>query len=736
MTISTLPITKELVKYFMTKRRVIPLIYTDKKPLLSLYKDYYEKFMNNTNIKLTELFETEESVRKYDYVLPDTTNEKILNIVREIYIDNYDTLAKAIGSDRLEDKYVAQFINYIEGILEKISGEECTTIKFGKDPHKFANELNKSFLIVPYTNELLEAELDYVINLPRPYDMLEKELLQSVIQNNFMVCKGCIETSVDINTVFLISQMIKNKVDLKINPTYDEIDYHTKHGNSMVYIEKGILSAKGIRQLIGYLSTNTNFDIPSNLINSKVFNNKNRRLILELLLQIVNDNSKLVDIYQNQKQWKIIFRYMHINKMLSDLVEDEFKLKKIVTDLRNNNLKPFVENINNRINRVIDNRDLTELVDIVKDTTKIKYTIANRVLRTFNTKDFYRYMIPVTESVTKDFNNGSGKTILRTLNELNNTIYGLNPIGSMYSFISKRVYKNTVAHKILVVDDERVYTNDICKSVLEVFKSQIGEAIYKNIIALDNFDISDEDNRNKNLNLVKKNNTTSIVIPFNNRVVLSNSTFNNFSKIKLEDEFSIGVSWKGEDLDLHSLTIDGNEHCYFGSLHHRSETEELIHSGDVRYCPNGGQEKIRFKVLGKSNKKYLIYLNAYDWDNSTAYTDKEIIIYNKNDEVLFKYAFNLYHETNCIGIVDLEKMEFTRLEQPTNVDRMMTKEGLEELSNIYNLSQIPFLTIFDIVKLAYQYIFENVIGNTYNEDNETITIEIDEEKYINYFNSL
>ena len=81
-------------------------------------------------------------------------------------------------------------------------------------------------------------------------------------------------------------------------------------------------------------------------------------------------------------------------------------------------------------------------------------------------------------------------------------------------------------------------------------------------------------------------------------------------------------------------------------------------------------------------------------------------------------------------------MEFTRVEQPTNVDRMMTKEGLEELSNIYNLSQIPFLTIFDIVKLAYQYIFENVIGNNYNEDNETITIEIDEEKYINYFNSL
>lgn len=730
MIINTLPTTKELIKYFMIKRRVIPLIYEDKKPLLSLYERYYNNFMEETGIKLTELFDKEDSVRKYDYILKDINNDHILSMVEDIYKDNYDTLAKAIGSDKSEDKYVAQFINYIEGILEKISGEECVSIKFGKDTYKFANELNKSFLIVPYTEKLLEAELDYVVNLPRPYDMLEKELLQSVIKNEFMICKGCIETNVDINTVFLVSEMIKNKVDLKINPSDSDIGHNT------VYIEKGALSAKGIRQLIGYLSTNTNFDIPSNLINSKVFNNKNRRLILKLLLEIVNDNSKLVDIYQNQKQWKIIFRYMHINKMLSDLNEDEFKLKKIVTDLRNNNLKPFVENINNKINRSIDNRDLNELVSIVKDTTKIKYTIANRVLRTFNTKDFYRYMIPVTEGVTEDFNNGSGKTILRTLNELNNTIYGLNPIGSMYSFISKRVYKNTVAHKILDVDDERVYNNDICKSVLEVFKSQIGEAIYKNIIALDNFDISDEDNRNKNLNLVKKNDTTSIVIPFNNRVVLSNSTFNNFSKIKLEDEFSIGVSWKGEDLDLHSLTIDGNEHCYFGSLMKISKTEELIHSGDVRYCPNGGQEKIRFKVLGKSNKKYMIYLNAYDWDDSTAYKDKEIIIYNKNDEVLFKYAFNLYHETNCIGIVDLEKMEFTRVEQPTNVDRMMTKEGLEELSNIYNLSQIPFLTIFDIVKLAYQYIFENVIGNTYNEDNETITIEIDEEKYINYFNSL
>lgn len=732
MTINTLPVTKELIKYFMIKRRVIPLIYEDKRPLLSLYERYYNNFMEETGIKLTEIFDKEDSVRKYDYILKDINNDHILSMVEDIYKDNYDTLAKAIGSDKLEDKYVAQFINYIEGILEKISGEECTSIKFGKDSYKFANELNKSFLIVPYTEKLLEAELDYVVNLPRPYDMLEKELLQSVIRNSFMICKGCIETNVDINTVFLVSEMIKNKVDLKINPSDNDIGHNT------VYIEKGALSAKGIRQLIGYLSTNTNFDIPSNLINSKVFNNKNRRLILELLLQIVNDNSKLVDIYQNQnqKQWKIIFRYMHINKMLSDLVEDEFKLKKIVTDLRNNNLKPFVENINNKINRSIDNRDLNELVSIVKDTTKIKYTIANRVLRTFNTKDFYRYMIPVTEGVTEDFNNGSGKTILRTLNELNNTIFGLNPIGSMYSFISKRVYKNTVAHKILDVDDERVYNNDICKSVLEVFKSQIGEAIYKNIIALDNFDISDEKYKNKNLNLVKKNNMVNITIPFNNRVVLSNSIFNNFSKVKLEDEFSIGVSWKGEDLDLHSLTIDGNEHCYFGSLMKISKTEELVHSGDVRYCPNGGQEKIRFKVLGKSNKKYMIYLNAYDWDDSTAYKDKEIIIYNKNDEVLFKYAFNLYHETNCIGIVDLEKMEFTRVEQPTNVDRMMTKDGLEELSNIYNLSQIPFLTIFDIVKLAYQYIFENVIGNTYNEDNETITIEIDEEKYINYFNAL
>lgn len=731
MIINTLPITKELVKYFMIKRRVIPLIYEDKKPLLSLYERYYNNFMEETGIKLTELFDKEDSVRKYDYILKDINNDHILSMVEDIYKDNYDTLAKAIGSDKLEDKYIAQFINYIEGILEKISSEECASIKFGKDPYKFANELNKSFLIVPYTEKLLEAELDYVINLPRPYDMLEKELLQSVIKNEFMICKGCIETNVDINTVFLVSEMIKNKVDLKINPSDNDIGHNT------VYIEKGALSAKGIRQLIGYLSTNTNFDIPSNLINSKVFNNKNRRIILNLLLGIVNDNSKLVDIYQNQKQWKIIFRYMHINKMLSDLVEDEFKLKKIVMDLRSNKLKSFVENINNKIVKLVVDRNLTKLIEVVKDTSKIKYTLANKVLRLFNNKDFYRYMIPVTESVTEDFNNGSGKTIMRTLNELNNTIFGLNPIGSMYSFISKRVYKNTVAHKILDIDTEgRNYNNDICKSVLEVFKSQIGEAIYKNIIALDNFDISDEDNRNKNLNLVKKNNVASIATPFNNRVVLSNSIFNNFSKVKLEDEFSIGVSWKGEDLDLHSLTIDGNEHCYFGSLHHRSDTEVLIHSGDVRYCPNGGQEKIRFKVLGKSNKKYIIYLNAYDWDNSTSYKDKEIIFYDRNDKVLFKYAFNLYHETNCIGIIDLEKMEFTRVEQPTNVDRMMTKEGLEELSNIYNLSQIPFLTIFDIVKLAYQYIFENVIGNTYNEDNETITIEIDEEKYINYFNAL
>lgn len=729
MEFNKLPVTKELIKYFMIKRRVIPLFYEDKKPLLSLYERYFNNFMEETGIKLTELFDKEDSVIKYDYVL-NVDNIFILDIVKDIYKDNYDTLAKAIGSDKSEDKHIAACINYISGIIEKFSGEEFPNTRFKKNSHEFVNELNSSFLIVPLTTGLLDEEFEYILNLPRPYDLLEKELIQSVFDKN-MVQRGKIKSNVDINNVFLLSQVIKHKIKLN---TIENIN--TQMYFNEFIMAKGALSAKGIRQLIGYLSTNTNFDIPANLINSKVFNNKNRRLILELLLQIVYDNSKLVDIYQNQKQWKIIFRYMHINKMLSDLVENEFKLKKIVTDLRNNNLKPFVENINNKINRSIDNRDLNELVSIVKDTNKIKYTTANRVLRTFNTKDFYRYMIPVTEGVTEDFNNGSGKTILRTLNELNNTIYGLNPIGSMYSFISKRVYKNTVAHKILDVDDERVYNNDICKSVLEVFKSQIGEAIYKNIIALDNFDISDEDNRNKNLNLVKKNDTTSIVIPFNNRVVLSNSTFNNFSKIKLEDEFSIGVSWKGEDLDLHSLTIDGNEHCYFGSLHHRSDTEVLIHSGDVRYCPNGGQEKIRFKVLGKSNKKYMIYLNAYDWDDSTAYKDKEIIIYNKNDEVLFKYAFNLYHETNCIGIVDLEKMEFTRVEQPTNVDRMMTKDGLEELSNIYNLSQIPFLTIFDIVKLAYQYIFENVIGNTYNEDNETITIEIDEEKYINYFNAL
>lgn len=730
MEFNQLPITKELIKYFMIKKRVIPLIYEDKKPLLSLFERYYNNFMEETGIKLTELFDKDNSVRKYDYVLKNMDNEYILNMVKDIYKDNYDTLAKAIGSDESKDKHIASYINYISGIIEKISGDEFPNTRFKNNYHEFANELNSSFLIVPLTPGLLAEEFEYILNLPRPYDLLEKELIQSVFDRN-MVQRGKIDSNVDINNVFLLSQAIKHNTGLI---TLDNIKKEIYFGGFVM--NKGTISAKCIRQLIGYLSTNTNFDIPSNLINSKVFSNKNRRIILHLLLEIVNDNSKLVDIYQNQKQWKIIFRYMHINKMLSDLVEDEFKLKKIVTDLRNNNLKPFVENINNKINRSIDNRDLNELVSIVKDTTKIKYTIANRVLRTFNTKDFYRYMIPVTEGVTEDFNNGSGKTILRTLNELNNTIYGLNPIGSMYSFISKRVYKNTVAHKILDVDDERVYNNDICKSVLEVFKSQIGEAIYKNIIALDNFDISDEDNKNKNLNLVKKNNTTSIVIPFNNRVVLSNSTFNNFSKIKLEDEFSIGVSWKGEDLDLHSLTIDGNEHCYFGSLHHRSDTEILIHSGDVRYCPNGGQEKIRFKVLGKSNKKYMIYLNAYDWDDSTAYKDKEIIIYNKNDEVLFKYAFNLYHETNCIGIVDLEKMEFTRVEQPTNVDRMMTKDGLEELSNIYNLSQIPFLTIFDIVKLAYQYTFENVIGNNYNEDNETITIEIDEEKYINYFNSL
>ena len=51
--------------------------------------------------------------------------------------------------------------------------------------------------------------------------------------------------------------------------------------------------------------------------------------------------------------------------------------------------------------------------------------------------------------------------------------------------------------------------------------------------------------------------------------------------------------------------------------------------------------------------------------DSTAYKDKEIIIYNKNDEVLFKYAFNLYHETIVQEQQIQKKMEFTRVEQPT-----------------------------------------------------------------------
>ena len=477
MEFNKLPVTKELIKYFMIKRRVIPLFYENKKPLLSLYERYFNNFMEETGIKLTELFDKEDSVIKYDYVL-NVDNIFILDIVKDIYKDNYDTLAKAIGSDKSEDKHIAACINYISGIIEKFSGEEFPNTRFKKNSHEFVNELNSSFLIVPLTTGLLDEEFEYILNLPRPYDLLEKELIQSVFDKN-MVQRGKIKSNVDINNVFLLSQVIKHKIKLN---TIENIN--TQMYFNEFIMAKGALSAKGIRQLIGYLSTNTNFDIPANLINSKVFNNKNRRLILELLLQIVYDNSKLVDIYQNKKQWKIIFRYMHINKMLSDLKQREFRLKNIVTDLRTNNLKPFVENINNKINRSIDNRDLKELVDIVKDTTKIKYTIANRVLRSFNTKDFYRYMIPVTECVTEDFNNGSGKTIMRTLNELNNTIFGLNPIGSMYSFISKRVYKNTVAHKILDVDDERVYNNDICKSVLEVFKSQIGEAIYKNIITL------------------------------------------------------------------------------------------------------------------------------------------------------------------------------------------------------------------------------------------------------------
>ena len=728
MEFNKLPVTKELIKYFMIKRRVIPLFYKDKKPLLSLYERYFNNFMEETGIKLTELFDREDSVIKYDYVL-NVDNIFILDIVKDIYKDNYDTLAKAIGSDKSEDKHIAAYINYISGIIEKFSREEFPNTRFKKNSHEFVNELNSSFLIVPLTTGLLDEEFEYILNLPRPYDLLEKELIQSVFDKN-IVQRGKIKSNVDINNVFLLSQVIKHKIKLN---TIENIN--TQMYFNEFIMAKGALSAKGIRQLIGYLSTNTNFDIPANLINSKVFNNKNRRLILELLLQIVYDNSKLVDIYQNKKQWKIIFRYMHINKMLSDLKQREFRLKNIVTDLRTNNLKPFVENINNKINSVIDNRNFDALVHYVKDTNKIKYTLANKVLKIFSSKQFYRYIALLIDNINEEFNSGSGKTILRTLNELNNTIYDLNPIGSMYSFISKRVYKNTVAHKILPDGIVRLPT-DIQISALNAFKATIAEAIYKNIIALDNFDISDDKYKNKNLRLVKKNNMVNMTIPFNNRVVLSNSTFNNFSKVKLEDEFSIGVSWKGEDLDLHSLTIDGNEHCYFGSLMKISKTEELVHSGDVRYCPNGGQEKIRFKVLGKSNKKYMIYLNAYDWDDSTSYKDKEIVFYDKNDKVLFKYAFNLYHETNCIGIVDLEKMEFTRLEQPTNVDRTMTKDGLEELSNIYNLSQIPFLTIFDIVKLAYQYIFENVIGNTYNEDNETITIEIDEEKYINYFNAL
>lgn len=708
-------LTKEIREYFIQYMGIIPIQTTDK-----LDNSIY-------NIRLIEGTLKELDIHNFSIVLPNQLmNRADLSSVidgiicaKEYCFKNHDTLSEAIGTSEEKILYIAQFINYLDGLFNPTEKDNRFIQIANSKEYNFEN--NPKFILVEMNEEIFFKVVNDIFTGDKIYTIGFKKLILDLWENQ---------------RIFLFRNLIDNVSNIKLDVNIafwlhfsvfrSTVHITTRDAIEMKNMFKKHMNAKTIRQMIGFASTYTMFNNDNNLINSHIFNASGCRKIIRLLNTLEKED--MYDILDHQKEWKIIFRYLHLgkNKEITPLLAD------VVQALRNNKIKRVIKrvHINDMIYSAIKENNIDKLYDIVKDTETIKYMIARRVLLEMENPIVYLNKIArlaekelIDEA--KEFNSNLFRRISRMRVELNNVI-NKNEKSSFYSFPRKK--NKTIITKIIDRDNNKyenpLHLKEAYNNILMYIGLVLGRHLMKFIISkttdgkrcMKELDEFTKENKRVTLSLKDLSNL-NIAIPLNRRSITE--AFGNlpkFTRIGLGGKnFSVGVSWKGKDLDLHSKVIINHirgyefdflhTHCYYNRLKSNTETLNFSHSGDVRFCPEGGQEIITVsnkKMIDETKKdlsKYILfYIDAYDSSDVTNYEDKFIVLYNENKEVIYKTPLNINSNTVSLGLVDLTNNTFIVFNESINLDLLDSIENCNEFIKLIEFDK-PMLD--DIIKYAW-----------------------------------
>lgn len=706
---------KSIAKYFIKYKKFIPV-----HPASEIISEevYFERL--NKIIKENGLSNMDILIHK-EHLKPNLLDLDGLQIALEELKDyiniNHETLSEAVGTTKDEVLYFTQFINYLDGLIFN----ENTLIEI-KNNREYKWENRSSICISLLDGNLFDSIIKEDLFSNKIYNKEFKKLLLELWNFNHKII---------LNLISL--EDIKNKISLDVNKSFLlHLFIFRNYSNENFNNLSELINAKMIRQMIGFASTNTMFDNDNCLIRSTVFNNSISRNIIELLNNM--NEIQLYDILDHEKEWKIIFRYLHIMRR----IERKSLLYKVVDALRNNEIKKVLvrKHIDTLINESIERNDMDKLLDVVKNTEFKKYEIARRVILNMNNSIIYlnsmAKFIEKELDEAKEFKVDLFKKISRMVIEVERLVVDKNA-NSFYNYpnkVTKTITTGFIDRDIKI----NIQGNQInaFKTILMHIQLSLGKHFMKYVISQNENgiklikELEEKSKINNKLNLsLKDTERSNICIPLGRRNISeSANSLSKFSTLKIDGNFSISASWRGEDLDLHGTifkieddNIESTNTCYFSNLSVSTDKIYMKHSGDVRYCPDGGQEKINVKIneLIKSNTKYIeFYINAFNSDSLTAYKDKFINIFNDKDEIIYRTPLNINSQTVTLGVFDIEKKEFIFI----------------------NEKQIPYKDLFKVLQLP-KPMLQNVVAYAWWSKCNELGIEYDEKNTIELeYNSL
>lgn len=330
------------------------------------------------------------------------------------------------------------------------------------------------------------------------------------------------------------------------------------------------------------------------------FTRRKRKFILSLLENIPN---KLEDMYRYKNKWIKAGERIHPG----DFAGKYSSTYEAFTILRE---KGKVETFSGKVEKLIKDRELIELIDLLKSRPGELARRLNEILSINDDKETVTYLIDTFEEIAEDVES----TVLWQVREFfkhrnsqdENMIRAFFPKGS-----TERMYVKE--------NDLKPINKEVCNTIVELCENALIEK-YSKKEKLGNVYIAPELNK--------------YIIPFNQRTASKSlKTITRGSRVSIDKDTSViraFIHWKdserdkrdcwGTDIDLTAVIMaDDFSNITDISYYNLKEVKlKCYHSGDVRCAPEGGSEFVDINIdsLLDNDARYVAFVvNSYSKEN-------------------------------------------------------------------------------------------------------------------------